>query len=83
MASTLKNRPGIPKRPLVSDMPGSDAFSSIPQSEPVKKTPDVTRPIGVAIVGCGYWGPNLIRNFMASGAWPASSPCAISPTRPG
>jgi predicted dehydrogenase len=21
------------------------------------------RPIGVAVVGCGYWGPNLIRNF--------------------
>ncbi len=24
-----------------------------------------TKPIGVAIVGCGYWGPNLIRNFSA------------------
>jgi predicted dehydrogenase len=23
------------------------------------------KPLGVAIVGCGYWGPNLIRNFMA------------------
>ena len=22
-------------------------------------------PLGVAIVGCGYWGPNLIRNFTA------------------
>jgi predicted dehydrogenase len=21
------------------------------------------RPLGVAVVGCGYWGPNLIRNF--------------------
>src|SRR5688572_11158456 len=21
--------------------------------------------LGVAIVGCGYWGPNLIRNFTA------------------
>ena len=20
-------------------------------------------PIGVAVIGCGYWGPNLIRNF--------------------
>lgn len=22
------------------------------------------RPVGVAVVGCGYWGPNLIRNFV-------------------
>ena len=22
-------------------------------------------PIGVAVVGCGYWGPNLLRNFAA------------------
>src|SRR5258708_2332882 len=21
------------------------------------------RPVGVAVIGCGYWGPNLIRNF--------------------
>src|SRR5262249_46307046 len=21
-------------------------------------------PVGVAVVGCGYWGPNLIRNFL-------------------
>jgi len=19
--------------------------------------------IGIAVIGCGYWGPNLIRNF--------------------
>lgn len=25
-------------------------------------------PIRVAVVGCGYWGPNLIRNFRALGA---------------
>jgi predicted dehydrogenase len=23
----------------------------------------VTRPLGVAVVGAGYWGPNLVRNF--------------------
>jgi len=22
------------------------------------------KPINVAVIGCGYWGPNLIRNFM-------------------
>src|SRR3546814_2428751 len=23
-------------------------------------------PLGVAVVGAGYWGPNLVRNFLAS-----------------
>jgi len=25
----------------------------------------MTKPINVGVVGCGYWGPNLIRNFRA------------------
>jgi len=25
----------------------------------------MSKPINVAVVGCGYWGPNLIRNFYA------------------
>ena len=24
-----------------------------------------TQPVGVAVIGAGYWGPNLIRNFSA------------------
>jgi predicted dehydrogenase len=28
--------------------------------------PEKVSPIGVGVVGCGYWGPNLIRNFHAS-----------------
>jgi predicted dehydrogenase len=28
-----------------------------------------TEPLGVAVVGAGYWGPNLVRNFAASGRW--------------
>lgn len=27
------------------------------------------KPLGVAIVGLGYWGPNLLRNFAASDGW--------------
>ncbi len=27
--------------------------------------PATSRPVGAAVVGCGYWGPNLIRNFAA------------------
>lgn len=30
-----------------------------------RATADPTAPIGVAIVGAGYWGPNLLRNFCA------------------
>jgi predicted dehydrogenase len=26
----------------------------------------VTQPIGLAVIGAGYWGPNLVRNFQAS-----------------
>lgn len=26
-------------------------------------------PLGVAVVGAGYWGPNLVRNFYASDSW--------------
>jgi len=22
-----------------------------------------SRMVGVAVIGCGYWGPNLVRNF--------------------
>lgn len=28
--------------------------------------PSVSEPIGVAVVGAGYWGPNLVRNFAKS-----------------
>jgi len=27
------------------------------------------KPLGVAVVGAGYWGPNLVRNFHASEDW--------------
>lgn len=33
-----------------------------------------TAPVGVAVVGCGYWGPNLIRNFSTS---PSSTVVAL------
>jgi predicted dehydrogenase len=28
--------------------------------------PAIAEPIGVAVVGAGYWGPNLVRNFQSS-----------------
>jgi predicted dehydrogenase len=35
--------------------------------------------IGVGIVGCGYWGPNLVRNFMET---PGCRVTAVSDMRP-
>jgi predicted dehydrogenase len=34
----------------------------------VTQTPagDRSSPIGIAVIGAGYWGPNLVRNFQAS-----------------
>jgi predicted dehydrogenase len=34
---------------------------------PPPAVPD--EPIGVAVIGAGYWGPNLVRNFMSSPAF--------------
>jgi predicted dehydrogenase len=36
-------------------------------------------PLGVAVVGAGYWGPNLVRNLHASEEW--SVRCVIEPDR--
>jgi len=35
------------------------------------------KPLGVAVVGAGYWGPNLVRNFHASEDW--SVRCVVEP----
>jgi predicted dehydrogenase len=35
---------------------------------PVNPSPPES-PIGIAVVGAGYWGPNLVRNFMSSPAF--------------
>jgi len=37
--------------------------------------------IGVAVVGCGYWGPNVIRNFAALAGAEARVICDIDPAR--
>jgi predicted dehydrogenase len=50
-----------------------------------KSTPaEPTRPhgpLGVAIIGCGYWGPNLIRNFMACPDTTVVALCDRDPAR--
>ena len=37
-------------------------------------------PLGVAVIGAGYWGPNLVRNFYASEEW--SVRCIVERDRP-
>ncbi|PJI94100.1 Gfo/Idh/MocA family protein [Luteimicrobium subarcticum] len=38
---------------------------------------DAAPRLGVAVVGAGYWGPNLARNFAASGAWDLVALCDL------
>ncbi len=40
-----------------------------------------TRPLGVAVIGAGYWGPNLVRNFRASGDWSLRAVCDLDLAR--
>ena len=35
----------------------------------------------VGVIGCGYWGPNLIRNFSACPLTEVAAVCDASPTR--
>lgn len=39
------------------------------------------RPLGIAIVGAGYWGPNLLRNFAASERWEVAAVCDLDAAR--
>ena len=37
----------------------------------------MSQPLGVAVVGAGYWGPNLVRNFGASPEWDLRLVCDL------
>jgi len=37
--------------------------------------------LGVAVVGAGYWGPNLVRNFLASDDWDLVAVCDLDVTK--
>ena len=37
--------------------------------------------LGVAVVGAGYWGPNLVRNFLASDDWRLAAVCDLDVER--
>jgi predicted dehydrogenase len=38
-------------------------------------------PLGVGVIGYGYWGPNLVRNFMGDTGWKVVSVCDRSDNR--
>ena len=44
-------------------------------------TADMAAPLGVAVVGAGYWGPNLIRNFRTSADWDLVAVCDLDTAR--
>ena len=37
--------------------------------------------LGIAVVGAGYWGPNLVRNFRASAEWDLVAVCDLDAER--
>ena len=37
--------------------------------------------MGVAVIGAGYWGPNLVRNFRGSANWDLVGVCDLNPER--
>jgi predicted dehydrogenase len=37
--------------------------------------------LGVAVVGAGYWGPNLVRNFRSSPDWSLAAVCDLDASR--
>src|SRR6476646_10853747 len=44
-------------------------------------TPEQDGPLGVAVVGAGYWGPNLVRNFRGSPNWDLVGVCDLDADR--
>jgi predicted dehydrogenase len=57
----------------MNSMPKRPRRAAIPPLKPTARTiaaagpaAQPTGPVGIAVVGAGYWGPNLVRNFQAS-----------------
>ena len=63
--------------------PEAHAMSTIVESTEPALDASASSPIGVAVVGYGYWGPNLARNFAASAASDLTIVCDVSPGRLG
>ncbi len=46
-----------------------------------RQTERLDQPIGVAVVGAGYWGPNLVRNFASSPSYRLAWVCDLDRAR--
>lgn len=61
--------------------PASPARETEPQSRAELLGAPSPFPVGVAVVGAGYWGPRLIRNFQASADAEVVAVCDADPER--
>src|SRR5206468_11721604 len=41
----------------------------------------MSSPINVGVIGCGYWGPNLVRNFKALTSCRLKAVCDVNESR--
>src|SRR5207244_11028317 len=41
----------------------------------------MSSPINVGVIGCGYWGPNLVRNFKALASCRLKAICDVNESR--
>jgi len=48
---------------------------------PPRRLRSANETVGIAVIGCGYWGPNLIRNFSAAAGCRVARVCDADATR--
>src|SRR6202035_3829919 len=53
--------PGLPVRHLVALSDGTDRSAGRPERIGQR---NMTSPLSLGVIGCGYWGPLLVRNFV-------------------
>ena len=41
----------------------------------------MSTPLSIAVIGAGYWGPNLVRNFRGSREWDLVAVCDLDEAR--
>jgi len=55
--------------------------TDIAPGRPAAAPADPAAPLGVAVIGAGYWGPNLVRNFQGSPSFRLRWLCDLDPNR--
>jgi predicted dehydrogenase len=63
----------------VRELPDPGLAAAPPLAEMAVEVPSANSPLRVGVIGYGYWGPNLVRNFAEV---PGSQIWAVSDTRP-